>query len=175
MAIHEKELLESLSSARILTSMITPAVLISAAGTLIFSTSARLGRIFDRVNGLKTEVEAVMSEKVLYPVERMEFLELQVAKQRIRAALIQKALVALYTATALFIASSLAIALNVAYGTSDTSWIPTTIALLGGLFLFAASAILLYESRYNLQFINRHIAFIDFLQKKYREDGKEGR
>ena len=28
MAIHEKELLESLSSARILTSMITPAVLI---------------------------------------------------------------------------------------------------------------------------------------------------
>ena len=120
-------------------------------------------------------MEAVLSDKLLYPVERMEFLELQVAKQRVRAALIQKALAALYTATALFIASSLAIALNVAYGSSDTSWIPTTIALLGGLFLFAASAILLYESRYNLQFINRHIAFIAFLQKKYREDEKEGR
>ena len=33
--------LEALSSAKVLTSMITPAVLISACGTLIFSTSAR--------------------------------------------------------------------------------------------------------------------------------------
>ena len=54
MTIHEKEILEALSSSRILTSMITPAVLISACGTLIFSTSARLGRIFDRVNVMKS-------------------------------------------------------------------------------------------------------------------------
>lgn len=170
----ERELLEALSGTNILTSMITPAVLISACGTLIFSTSARLGRIFDRVNSLKSEMEEVIAGKASYPEERMDFLKVQVAKQRIRAALIQKAMAALYTATALFIAVSLAIALNVAYGRQETSWIPTAIALLGGLFLFAASAILLYESRYNLRFINRHIDFIEFLQKKY-EEGRQQR
>lgn len=170
---HEKELLDALSSSKILTSMITPAVLISACGTLIFSTSARLGRIFDRVNALKSEVEEVVAGKANFPQERMAFLKLQVAKQRVRAALIQKAMAALYTATALFIVVSLAIALNVAYGSAETSWIPTAIALLGGLFLFVASAVLIYESRYNLQFINRHIDFIEFLQKKYEEEGKQ--
>jgi len=164
---HEKELLESLSSAKILTSMITPAVLISACGTLIFSTSARLGRVYDRLNSLKSEVEGVLEGKSSFPDERMDFLAVQVAKQRVRAALIQRALAALYTATALFVATSLAIAFNVAYGGIETSWLPTAIALLGALFLFAASAILIYESRYNLRFINRHIDFIKFLQDKY--------
>ena len=171
MAIHEKELLDALSSTRILTSMITPAVLISACGTLIFSTSARLGRVFDRVNSLKSEVEGVLTGKLPYPDERMEFLDVQVAKQRVRATLIQKALAALYSATALFVAASLAIAFNVAYGSSDTRWIPTSIALIGGLFLFVASVILIYESRFNLRFINRHIDFIEFLRDKYREQG----
>lgn len=36
----------------VLSAMITPAVLISACGTLIFSTAARLARIVDRVRGL---------------------------------------------------------------------------------------------------------------------------
>jgi Protein of unknown function (DUF2721) len=171
MALHEKELLEALSSSQILTSMITPAVLISACGTLIFSTSGRLGRIFDRVNSLKSEVEGVLAGKLLFPEERMTFLDLQVAVQRVRAALIQKALSALYTATSLFVAASLAIAFNIAYGSAETRWIPTAIALVGGLFLFAASVILIYESRFNLRFISRHIDFIEFLRDKYRENG----
>lgn len=173
MAVHEKELLDALSSAKILTSMITPAVLISACGTLIFSTSARLGRVFDRVNSLKSEVEGVLAGKLPFPDERMEFLKIQVDKQRVRASLIQKALASLYTATALFVASSLAIALNVAYGNPDTSWIPTAIALLGGIFLFVASALLLYESRYNLKFIDRHIDFIAFLEEQYGKGRKK--
>ncbi|MBI5485670.1 MAG: DUF2721 domain-containing protein [Deltaproteobacteria bacterium] len=172
MQIHEKELIESLSSSRILTSMITPAVLISACGTLILSTSSRMGRIFDRVNVMKGEVEAIVEGKISHPEERMRHLRGQIQLQRRRATLIQKAMVSLYTATAMFIASSLAIAANVAYGSSDTVWIPTLIALVGGLFLFIASALLLYESRFNLRFVNRSIDFIEFLEeegtKKYR-------
>ncbi|MBC8018687.1 MAG: DUF2721 domain-containing protein [Verrucomicrobia bacterium] len=166
MNLHEKEILAALSSSHILTSMITPAVLISACGTLIFSTSARLGRIFDRVNVMKGEVEAIVDCKISHPVERMIHLKGQISLQRRRATLIQKAMAALYTATALFIASSLAIAVNVAYGDSGSAWIPTLIALSGGLFLFAASAILLYESRFNLLFVTRTIDFIDFLEDK---------
>ena len=169
MALHEKELLEALSSSHILTSMITPAVLISACGTLIFSTAARLGRICDRVNVMKGEIELVLLDKISFPEKRMEFLRDQLQRAKKRAALIQKAMLALYTATALFIASSLAIAINVAYGAPEHAWIPTLVALAGGLFLFAASAFLLYESRFNLIFVTRQIDFIEFLEEQVSE------
>jgi len=172
MALLEKEILEALSSSRILTSMITPAVLISACGTLIFSTSARLGRIFDRVNVMKGEVEAVITGKISFPIERMEFLQEQVALAKKRATLIQKAMATLYSATALFVASSLGIAANVAFGSPEQAWIPTLIALSGGVFLFVASALLLYESRFNLRFVTRNIDFIEFLEKKAAEQDK---
>ena len=166
MTLADKELLEALTSSRILTSMITPAVLISACGTLIFSTSARMGRIFDRVNVMKGEVEAVVHGKMSFPLERMAHLTDLIELQRRRAMLIHKAMVSLYSATALFVAASLAIAFNVAYGGSSTAWIPTLIALTGGLFLFTASALLLYESRFNLRFVNRSIDFIEFLEER---------
>ena len=172
MAGHEKELLEALNSSSILTSMITPAVLISACGTLIFSTSARLGRIFDRVNVMKGEVEAIITGKISYPEERMKHLRGQIELQRRRAMLIQKAMVSLYTATLLFVTSSLAIAVTVAYGSTDKAWIPTSIALCGGVFLFVASATLLYESRFNLRFVHRSINFIELLQEKAEEQKK---
>lgn len=175
MALQDKELLEALASTKILTSMITPAVLISAAGTLIFSTSNRLGRIFDRVNSLKSELEAVLAGKLSHAEERLAVIRTQVEIQHVRAGLMQKALSALYTATALFVAASLAIAFNVAYGSPDTSWIPTALALAGGLFLFAASALLLYESRYNLTFINRHIQFIKYLEDRHEEENANKR
>ena len=172
MAGQEKELLEALNSSRILTSMITPAVLISACGTLIFSTSARLGRIFDRVNVMKGEVEAIIEGKISYPEERMKHLRGQIELQRRRARLIQKAMASLYTATLLFVSSSLAIAVTVAYGSTEQAWIPTIIALCGGLFLFIASAALLYESRFNLRFVHRSIDFIELLEKKAEEQEK---
>jgi hypothetical protein len=172
MAGHEKELLEALGSSQILTSMITPAVLISACGTLIFSTSARLGRIFDRVNVMKGEVEAIITGNISHPEERQEHLHGQIELQRRRAMLVHKAMVSLYTATLLFVASSLAIAVNVAYGSAAQAWIPTSLALVGGLFLFVASAALLYESRFNLLFVHRSIDFIELLQKKAAEQKK---
>lgn len=166
MALPDREILEALSSSRILTSMITPAVLISACGTLIFSTSARLGRIFDRVNVMKSEIESILASRISYPDERLQHLKGQIGLQKRRAIVIQKSMAALYSATALFIAASLAIAINVAYGSADTAWIPTLIALSGGMFLFVASALLLYESRFNLRFVTRHIDFIEFLEEK---------
>lgn len=172
MAGQEKEILEALASSRVLTSMITPAVLISACGTLIFSTSARLGRIFDRVNVMKGEVEAILTGKISHPEERLTHLRGQIGLQRRRAILIHKAMAALYTSTLFFVTSSLAIAVNVAYGSADQAWIPTVLALCGGLFLFAASAALLYESRFNLRFVNRSIDFIEHLEKKAEDQGR---
>ncbi len=167
MPIIEKEILETLASQQVLTAMITPAVLISACGTLIFSTSGRLGRLFDRVNALKGELEGVMTGKLILPEKRIAYIDQQMALLRRRGILIQRAMAALYTATLLFIASSLAVAITVAIGAF--SWIAALIALSGGLFLFAASAILLFESRYNLAFLTHHIDFISSLQEHVSE------
>lgn len=168
MNLPDRELLEALANSRVLTAMITPAVLISACGTLIFSTSARLGRIFDRVNVMKGEVEQIITGKISFPRERLRFLASQIELQKRRAVLIQRAMASLYTATALFVATSLAVAFASAYGEKGDLWIPTLLGLAGGIFLFAAGVILLYESRFNLRFVSRHIEFIRFLEEQAR-------
>ncbi len=56
--------MEPLSSAlSVLTAMITPAVLISACGTMILSTSTRLGRVVDRVRALSDRLEELANSK----------------------------------------------------------------------------------------------------------------
>lgn len=156
---------ESLSNTSILTGMITPAVMITACASLIFSTANRLGRIFDRVNLLKAEVEGVLAGKLAYPSERMENLRVQLRIQRIRAVLIQRSMAFLYTATSLFVLSSLGFAFSRALF-PDFSWFATLMALFGGVSLFIASIFLLYESRYNLKFIKGLIDLTEFLGSK---------
>ncbi|MDF3822135.1 DUF2721 domain-containing protein [Leptospira sp. 96542] len=153
---------DSFANSEILAGMITPAVLVSASASLIFSTANRLGRIFDRVNLLKSEVESLLEGKRSLKGERMVYLTKQLFIQKKRAVLIQRSMVFLYFATSLFVISSLSLALVLAVSKSFL-WIPTSIALLGGIFLFLASAFLLYESRYNLTFIKGQIEFTEFL------------
>jgi hypothetical protein len=157
------DLLEILASPQVLTSMITPVVLISACGTLIFSTSGRLGRLYDRLNNIKVELEGVIAGTADLPEERIAYAREQLILQRKRGVLIQRALAALYSATLLFIGASLTVALSVALG--HFAWLTTLLAISGGMFLFAASALLLFESRYNLTFIDRYIDFISSLQE----------
>lgn len=49
------------STIEFLTAMITPALLISATGSLVLSTSTRLGRVVDRVR----ELEGRLSELIM--------------------------------------------------------------------------------------------------------------
>ena len=51
------------SSLAVLTAMITPAVLISASGTMILSTSSRLGRVVDRVRSLSDRLRRLTDEE----------------------------------------------------------------------------------------------------------------
>ena len=60
--------------------MITPAVLISACGTLIFSTATRLARLVDRVRELSREIERLCAEgEIAFVVERRAETERQLA------------------------------------------------------------------------------------------------
>jgi hypothetical protein len=51
------------SAITVLTAMITPAVLISACGSMILSTSSRLGRVVDRVRAPSEKLEEISRQE----------------------------------------------------------------------------------------------------------------
>lgn len=56
------------SAVAVLTAMITPAVLISACGSMILSTSHRLGRVVDRVRVLSDKLDELATREEIDPV-----------------------------------------------------------------------------------------------------------
>jgi hypothetical protein len=83
-----------------LTAMITPALLISATGSLVLSTSTRLGRVIDRVRDLEKRLAELIttedkSEILLY-TRRLETVIDLLDKVTSRSRLLQRAMVVFY-------------------------------------------------------------------------------
>ena len=114
----------------VLSAMITPAVLISACGTLIVSTSMRLARIVDRVRSLIGAWELDAPDRA----ERDE----QILRHRQRAHLVLRACRLLYGAVASFVGTSLSLAMDAFLG-FRLGVVPTLLAVFGVLFLLGAS------------------------------------
>lgn len=152
----------------ILTAMITPAVLISACGALIFSTSTRLGRVVDRVRTLSEKFQelATNPEKDEMFDERRALIFLQLDRQTSRARLIQRAMAAFYTALGVFVASSVAIAV-VSVAARNFTWIAVLLGILGSLFMLYGSALLIVESRMALASIMSEMDFVWKVSTKY--------
>ena len=98
-----------------LTAMITPALLISATGSLVLSTSTRLGRVVDRVRALEIRVgELIYAEdKEAIPLyeKRVEVVVDLIDKVTSRSRLLQRAMTTFYYGLMLFILTSVAIAI----------------------------------------------------------------
>ena len=152
----------------VLTAMITPAVLISACGALIFSTSSRLGRVIDRVRILSDRFQelAAHPEKDDMAEERRLLIFTQLDRQTSRARLIQRAMVAFYTALGVFVATSVAIAVISALARNYT-WIAVGLGLIGGLFMLYGSMLLIVESRMALSAIMTEMDFLWKVSKKF--------
>jgi len=151
----------------VLTAMITPAVLISACGALIFSTSSRLGRVIDRVRILSDRFQEVIAhpEKDEMAEERRLLIFTQLDRQTSRARLIQRAMVAFYSALGVFVATSVAIAVISALARNFT-WIAVVLGLIGGLFMLYGSMLLIIESRMALSAIMTEMDFLWKVSKK---------
>jgi hypothetical protein len=136
-----------MGSLEVLTAMITPAVLISASGTLVLSTSNRLSRVVERVRILAKEVAALQhsSGAGAAKTER-EFIVRQVRTLTGRARLLRTAMTILYAAIGLFIATSIAVGVIRALGV-EAGWVPVALALLGTGALLHASWLLVREAR----------------------------
>jgi hypothetical protein len=142
-------ILELPSANEILGAMITPALLISAAGTLVVATGNRLGRVVDRVRTLSDmaehlhppddELAGTESEKRMLIVD-------QLTKLSVRCHRLVQAITLLYTAIGLLVASSISVGV-VAIVQSGTGWIPVGLGLLGAGALFYASTLLVREAR----------------------------
>jgi hypothetical protein len=154
--------MENLSSAlAVLTAMITPAVLISACGTMILSTSTRLGRVVDRVRSLSDKLEELAHTEgnVELLDERRAIIFAQLDKLTSRARLLQRSLTVFYMALGVFVSTSVAIGI-VAVTSTRYSWIPVMVALLGAGFLFYGSMLLIFEARLALSTIHMEMDFI---------------
>jgi hypothetical protein len=132
----------------VLTSMITPALLISATGTYILSTSNRLARVVDRMRALQEKIETDVRAENQLPlhVERIHLWETQLGRQIERLRLLQSALTLLYTAAAMFICTSVIIGVLWASGLTFY-WFPVVMGLGGAGLLFVASILLVLETR----------------------------
>src|ERR671917_1171403 len=130
--------MDALSSAlAVLTAMITPAVLISACGTMILSTSARLGRVVDRVRALSDKLEelAHIEGDVELLDERRAVIFEQLDRLTSRARILQRSMTVFYTALGIFVSTSVAIGIVAASG-ARYHWIPVVFGLVGACFLF---------------------------------------
>jgi hypothetical protein len=151
----------------LLSAMITPAVLISACGTLIFSTASRLARVVDRVRTLSRQLEQLYAgAEGDFPLERRVEAERQILLQARRGRLIQRSLTALYVALGLFVSSTVAIALSPFLSRLD--WLPTALGIAGTLVLFYGCMTLIAETRLALRSVDLEMAFGERLREMYR-------
>ncbi len=120
--------------------MITPAVLISASGTLTLSTANRLSRVVDRVRTLAKEAQDGRDPA------RLELVHSQLRSLSRRIILLRNAMTALYSAIGLLVGSSIAIG-TVATLQWRYGWMPIALGLFGACALFTASILLVREAR----------------------------
>ncbi len=173
------------STLAFLTAMITPALLISACGTLVLSTSTRLGRVIDRARELEQRLSELMSTEnksdiPLY-TRRVEVVFDLLDKVTTRTRMLQRALLVFYCGLAMFVLTSLSI--GVVGLVNQYTWVPIPIGLVGILFVFAGSITLMREAFYARETTNaemditweiaKKIAPSEIVEKyKYNESGR---
>jgi hypothetical protein len=129
------------STVSVVSGILTPALLILAGGSLISSGLQRLGRIVDRSRQLVEKADRVPYASHI-PVETLvEWM----ARQNVRANLVERALAMFYSAIGLFVVDSLLIAVNIYLGGSDLFVV--LFAIFGVFALLYGVALMLRETR----------------------------
>jgi hypothetical protein len=115
---------------QILTSLLAPALLMAATGSLLVSANNRLARVVDRLRSLIALWNSASPE-------RRASLDQQIDRHRRRSRYVLHACVMLYFAVGLFVGTSLALAVDALSG-SRLPFLPTALAVVGVLCLLVA-------------------------------------
>ena len=155
----------------VLSAMITPAVLISASGTLVLSTSVRLARVVDRVRTLSGTLEEIFNAPPdALVTARGTHIERQLDLQTRRGRLIQRALTSFYVALCVFVGTTISIAVS-AFAPA-VAWAPTWLGIFGMIPMFYGCVLLVRETRLALVSVDREMAFVLALRSRYEAAGR---
>ncbi|MCZ2390833.1 MAG: DUF2721 domain-containing protein [Acidobacteria bacterium] len=149
------------STIEFLTAMVTPTLLISATGSLVLSTSTRLGRVVDRVRELEKRLSDLITSEdkasiTLYEL-RIDTVVGLLDKVTSRARLLQRAMVMFYYGLGFFVLTSVTIAAAAFFNTYR--WVPIPVGIVGILFLFWGSILMLLETRMATATVNAEMDF----------------
>lgn len=158
-----------------LTAMITPALFMTANGSLIISTSNRMSRIVDRIRQLNQEGDDLGrgAKQLDFVEDRLEHVAVQLDRMVRRSALIRYALTLLYLAMTLFVGTSLTMAVDALLENPIVA-VPTTLAIIGVTLMLAACVLLVRETRIALRNNRLEILFHQKLrnQRKHAEESR---
>jgi hypothetical protein len=173
------------STLEFLIAIATPAFLISAVGSLVLSTSTRLGRVVDRVRSLEDRLSEIIytenkDEIPLYE-KRVEVIVDLLDKVTSRSRILQRALEAFYYGLGFFILTSVVIAVAGLF--NIYRWLPIPVGIVGIMFIFYGSLLMLRETRMATATVNAEMDFTWELARqvapkeissKYARRGKRG-
>jgi hypothetical protein len=173
------------STLEFLIAIATPAFLISAVGSLVLSTSTRLGRVVDRVRSLEDRLSEIIytenkDEIPLYE-KRVEVIVDLLDKVTSRSRILQRALEAFYFGLGFFILTSVVIAVAGLF--NIYRWLPIPVGIVGIMFIFYGSLLMLRETRMATATVNAEMDFTWELARrvapkevasKYEHRGKRG-
>lgn len=149
------------STIEFLTAMVTPTLLISATGSLVLSTSTRLGRVVDRVRDLEKRLGELIyvEDKADVPLydKRVEVIVDLLDKATSRSRILQRAMGAFYYGLGFFILTSVTIAVAGLF--NIYRWLPIPVGIVGIVFLFYGSLLMLKETRMATATINAEMDF----------------
>src|SRR5688572_20755527 len=131
----------------VLGAMITPALLISASGTLVLSTSNRLSRVVDRVRAVARDAERLTTTDEQEPLaEKRALITSQLRSLADRAMILRSALAALYSAVGFLVATSIGVGVLTTID-AKSGWTVIALGMLGACALLWASVLLVREGR----------------------------
>lgn len=154
-----------------LSAMITPALFMTANGSLIISTSNRMSRIVDRirvVNDVADKLDQGLTAGD-YPDLRRGHLAEQVSDLSWRSDRVRMALTMLYMSLSTFIGTSLFLAAD-ALLSSRIVAVPTAMAVAGVTLMLGASVSLTREAHKALKSNRAEVQFYRSLQTRRRAD-----
>ncbi|MBX6313531.1 MAG: DUF2721 domain-containing protein [Isosphaeraceae bacterium] len=155
-----------------LSAMITPAIFLTANGSLIISTSNRMSRIVDRIRVLNDLGDKLCrgATDLDFAEDRLAHLQDQLGRLQWRSDRIRFALIALYIAFGSFVGTSLALAIDIWAGNLLPA-LPTGLAILGVAMMLGACVNLVREALEALRSNRLEIRFYRDLHARRRAEG----
>lgn len=156
------------STIEFLTAMVTPTLLMSATGSLVLSTSTRLGRVVDRVRDLEQRLSELITMEdhsgvALYE-KRLDTIVKLLDKVTSRARILQRAMGAFYYGLGFFALTSVTIAVAAFF--NAYRWLPIPIGVVGIMCLFYGTVLMLLETRMATATVNAEMDFTWALANK---------